>query len=86
MLKQTRSNTESDLTVSDSWLSAKMSVRVDHAMLGGADDVTPQETGPHLFEFSPAGISNEYHAHSIGARSQSAKTYLEDHHAEYEDC
>lgn len=55
-------------------------------MLGGADDVTPQETGPHLFEFSPAGISNEYHAHSIGARSQSAKTYLEDHHAEYEDC
>ncbi|KAJ9104265.1 hypothetical protein QFC19_004082 [Naganishia cerealis] len=44
------------------------------------------ETGPHLFEFSPAGITYEYHAHSIGARSQSAKTYLEDHHAEYEDC
>lgn len=45
-----------------------------------------QETGPHLFEFSPAGISYEYHAHSIGARSQSAKTYLEDNYAEYEDC
>ncbi|GHJ86816.1 hypothetical protein NliqN6_3218 [Naganishia liquefaciens] len=44
------------------------------------------ETGPHLFEFSPAGLSYEYHAHSIGARSQSAKTYLEDHHSEYEDC
>ncbi|KAJ9127533.1 hypothetical protein QFC24_000942 [Naganishia onofrii] len=44
------------------------------------------ETGPHLFEFSPAGITYEYHAHSIGARSQSAKTYLEEHHAEYEDC
>lgn len=55
-------------------------------MPDGTDDVALQETGPHLFEFSPAGISNEYHAHSIGARSQSAKTYLEDHHAEYEDC
>nr|ODN94896.1 20S proteasome subunit alpha 6 [Cryptococcus depauperatus CBS 7855] len=35
------------------------------------------ETGPHLFEFSPAGTAFEYYAHSIGARSQSAKTYLE---------
>jgi 20S proteasome subunit alpha 6 len=38
---------------------------------------TAQETGPHLFEFSPAGTAFEYYAHSIGARSQSAKTYLE---------
>lgn len=45
-----------------------------------------QETGPHLFEFSPTGVFYEYHAHSIGARSQSAKTYLEDHYAEFEDC
>ncbi|KAK8869518.1 hypothetical protein IAR55_000084 [Kwoniella newhampshirensis] len=35
------------------------------------------ETGPHLFEFSPAGTGFEYYAHSIGARNQSAKTYLE---------
>jgi len=35
------------------------------------------ETGPHLYEFSPAGTAFEYYAHSIGARSQSAKTYLE---------
>jgi 20S proteasome subunit alpha 6 len=46
----------------------------------------PTETGPHLFEFSPTGVFYEYHAHSIGARSQSAKTYLEDHYAEFEDC
>lgn len=45
-----------------------------------------QETGPHLFEFSPTGNFYEYHAHSIGARSQSAKTYLEDHATEFEDC
>lgn len=45
-----------------------------------------QETGPHLFEFSPAGLSYEYHAHSIGARSQSAKTYLEDHADEFAEC
>lgn len=38
------------------------------------------ETGPHLFEFSPAGTAFEYYAHSIGARSQSAKTYLEKNH------
>ncbi|BEI79536.1 hypothetical protein CcaverHIS002_0100650 [Cutaneotrichosporon cavernicola] len=35
------------------------------------------ETGPHLYEFSPSGTAFEYYAHSIGARSQSAKTYLE---------
>ncbi|CED84618.1 20s proteasome subunit [Phaffia rhodozyma] len=35
------------------------------------------ELGPHLFEFSPSGNSFEYYAMSIGARSQSAKTYLE---------
>jgi 20S proteasome alpha/beta subunit len=36
-----------------------------------------QDLGPHLFEFSPSGNSFEYFAMSIGARSQSAKTYLE---------
>ncbi|TFY74846.1 hypothetical protein EWM64_g9166 [Hericium alpestre] len=43
-------------------------------------------TGPHLYEFSPAGTSFEYYAISIGARSQSAKTYLERHYEEFADC
>ncbi|EJD42730.1 N-terminal nucleophile aminohydrolase [Auricularia subglabra TFB-10046 SS5] len=42
--------------------------------------------GPHLYEFSPSGTSYEYYAMSIGARSQSAKTYLEKHFASFADC
>src|SRR5690348_16140688 len=34
-------------------------------------------TGPHLWEFLPSGTVLEYRATSIGARSQSARTYLE---------
>ena len=45
-----------------------------------------QETGPHLFEFSPSGTAFEYYAHSIGARSQSAKTYLESNYESFENC
>lgn len=45
-----------------------------------------QETGPHLFEFSPSGVTYEYYAMAIGARSQSAKTYLERHFEEFPDC
>jgi 20S proteasome subunit alpha 6 len=44
------------------------------------------ESGPHLFEFSPSGNSYEYYAMSIGARSQSAKTYLEKHYESFPDC
>ncbi|KAI6105428.1 hypothetical protein F5141DRAFT_1196464 [Pisolithus sp. B1] len=44
------------------------------------------QSGPHLFEFSPSGNSYEYFAMSIGARSQSAKTYLEKHYNSFEDC
>ncbi|KAF5388326.1 hypothetical protein D9615_000117 [Tricholomella constricta] len=43
------------------------------------------QTGPHLYEFSPSGNSYEYYAMSIGARSQSAKTYLEKHYESFED-
>ncbi|KAI5124781.1 hypothetical protein M0805_005415 [Coniferiporia weirii] len=43
-------------------------------------------SGPHLFEFSPSGNSYEYYAMSIGARSQSAKTYLERNYEEFVDC
>jgi len=35
------------------------------------------ETGAHLFETSPSGNFYDYKAMAIGARSQSAKTYLE---------
>ncbi|KAI8920612.1 nucleophile aminohydrolase [Entophlyctis helioformis] len=37
------------------------------------------ETGPHLYECSPSGNYFDYVAMAIGARSQSAKTYLENH-------
>jgi len=43
------------------------------------------QTGPHLYEFSPSGNSYEYYAMSIGARSQSAKTYLEKHYESFTD-
>lgn len=36
-------------------------------------------TGAHLFNTDPSGNFSEYKAQSIGARSQSAKTYLEKH-------
>lgn len=35
------------------------------------------ETGPHLWEFQPSGMVLEYKGAAIGARSQSARTYLE---------
>jgi len=44
------------------------------------------KNGPHLYEFSPSGNSYEYYAMSIGARSQSAKTYLEKHFESFADC
>ncbi|KAL4075707.1 hypothetical protein J3A83DRAFT_4369948 [Scleroderma citrinum] len=44
------------------------------------------QSGPHLFEFSPSGNSYEYFAMSIGARSQSAKTYLEKHYKAFANC
>ncbi|GAA5925196.1 proteasome core particle subunit alpha 6 [Sporobolomyces koalae] len=44
-------------------------------LVAGYDD-----KGPHLYEFSPSGNCLEYYAMSIGARSQSAKTYLESHY------
>ncbi|KAI9105389.1 nucleophile aminohydrolase [Phlyctochytrium arcticum] len=43
-------------------------------LVAGYDDA-----GPHLYEFAPSGNFFDYYAISIGARSQSAKTYLEKH-------
>jgi len=41
------------------------------------------ETGPHLYECAPSGNFFEYYAMAIGARAQSAKTYLERYHEEF---
>ncbi|PVZ99282.1 hypothetical protein BB558_004706 [Smittium angustum] len=41
--------------------------------------------GPHLYEFSPTGITSEYFAYSIGSRSQTARTYLERNYTEFEE-
>jgi len=50
-------------------------------LVGGVD-----EQGPHLFEFSPSGMTQEMLACAIGARSQMARTYLERHLEEFADC
>lgn len=44
------------------------------------------QSGQHLYEFSPSGTAYEYYAMSIGARSQSAKTYLEKNYKEFPKC
>ena len=44
------------------------------------------ELGPHLFEFSPSGMTQEMLACAIGARSQMARTYLERHLDKFADC
>jgi hypothetical protein len=45
-----------------------------------------QATGAHLFQTDPSANFYDYYAMAIGARSQSAKTYLEKHFAEFADC
>ncbi|KAL8855360.1 MAG: hypothetical protein Q9178_007992 [Gyalolechia marmorata] len=44
------------------------------------------ETGPHLFEFQPSGMTQEMVACAIGARSQMARTYLERNLDQFADC
>ncbi|KAI1003841.1 putative proteasome subunit alpha type-6 [Podosphaera aphanis] len=44
------------------------------------------ETGPHLFEFQPSGLTQEMAACAIGARSQMARTYLERNLDAFLDC
>ncbi|KAI8826566.1 20S proteasome subunit [Fimicolochytrium jonesii] len=50
-------------------------------LVAGYDDA-----GPHLFECAPSGNFFDYYAISIGARSQSAKTYLEKHFESFADA
>lgn len=50
-------------------------------LVAGVDD-----TGPHLFEFQPSGMTQEMAACAIGARSQMARTYLERNLESFPDC
>ena len=50
-------------------------------LVAGVDD-----TGPHLFEFQPSGMTQEMVACAIGARSQMARTYLERNLDAFADC
>lgn len=44
------------------------------------------KTGAHVYETSPSGNFFEYKAQAMGARSQSARTYLEKHYETFEGC
>ncbi|KAI9890730.1 MAG: hypothetical protein M1814_003660 [Vezdaea aestivalis] len=50
-------------------------------LVAGVDD-----TGPHLFEFQPSGMTQEMLACAIGARSQMARTYLERNLDKFDAC
>ena len=43
-------------------------------------------TGPHLYQTSPSGNYYEWQAYALGARSQSAKTYLEKNLENFAGC
>eukprot|EP01119_Soliformovum_irregulare_P001149 TRINITY_DN10868_c0_g1_i1.p1 TRINITY_DN10868_c0_g1~~TRINITY_DN10868_c0_g1_i1.p1 ORF type:complete len:255 (-),score=71.34 TRINITY_DN10868_c0_g1_i1:118-882(-) len=44
------------------------------------------QTGAHLYETSPSGVFYDFKAQAIGARSQSARTYLEKHYESFAEC
>ena len=44
------------------------------------------KSGTHLFETCPSGNFYEYNAMAIGAKCQSAKTYLEKNFESFPDC
>jgi len=44
------------------------------------------ESGPHLYEFQPSGSVLEYYGTAIGARSQAARTFLEDNYEKFADA
>jgi len=46
--------------------------------------ITHDHTGPHLYQTMPSGVWYEYRAQAMGARSQSAKTYLEKHYQTFD--
>eukprot|EP01133_Synstelium_polycarpum_P012928 gene12928-15185_t len=50
------------------------------------EDHTVLQTGAHIYQTCPSGNYYSYKSISIGARSQSAKTYLEKHFEAFEEC
>jgi 20S proteasome subunit alpha 6 len=50
-------------------------------LLAGID-----KAGPRLYQTSPSGDVYDFKACAIGARSQSARTYLEKHYPTFPDC
>lgn len=48
--------------------------------------MSQKSTGPHLYQTDPAGEFFEWKAMAIGARSQTAKSYLEKHFETFEDA
>lgn len=49
-------------------------------------DVVTQDIGPHIFQTCPSANYFDCKAMSIGARSQSARTYLERCMEKFSDC
>jgi 20S proteasome subunit alpha 6 len=43
------------------------------------------QTGPHLYSTEPSGDYYEYYAMAIGSRSQTSRTYLEQHFNSFEN-
>ena len=48
--------------------------------------MTPQSQGPHIYQTCPSANYYDCKAMAIGARSQSARTYLEKHLDVFQDC
>lgn len=48
--------------------------------------VDPQRNSCHLYQTCPSGNLYEFYASAIGARSQSARTYLEKHYESFPEC
>jgi 20S proteasome subunit alpha 6 len=48
--------------------------------------IDPQFQTAHLYQTCPSGNLYEFHASAIGARSQSARTYLEKHYESFSDA
>jgi 20S proteasome subunit alpha 6 len=46
----------------------------------------PRGNTPHLYQTCPSGNLYEFYASAVGARSQSAKTYLEKHNESFAEC
>lgn len=55
-------------------------------LIAGYDVKSIQENGPHVYETSPDANFYEYYAVAIGARCQSAKTYLEKNFETFKNC